>query len=48
VVGGSHVGVEEEFAGISVGPVFGDVKLGFSGIDCGDEVLQGAVLADEF
>lgn len=46
MVGGSDVGVEEELAGIFVGPVFGDGEFGLAGFDGGDEVLEGAILAD--
>jgi hypothetical protein len=46
VVGWSDIGVEEEFAGVGVGPVFWDLKLGLSCLNGFDEFLEGAVLAD--
>jgi hypothetical protein len=40
--------VEEELARVFVRPVFGDGEFGFAGRDGGDEVLERAVLTDEF
>lgn len=48
MVGGPHVGVEEELAGVGEGPVFGNGVFGFAGLGGFDEFLEGAVFADEF
>jgi hypothetical protein len=49
VVGGSHVGLEEEEARIGKGPVVGDGELlGGLGFDVFDDAFEVGVLADEF
>jgi hypothetical protein len=46
MIGGTDVGVEEELASVDIGPIFWDLKLGFSGFDGFDELLESAVFAD--
>jgi len=44
----ADVGVEEELAGIGIGPVFWDLELGLSCLDSLDEFLKSAVFTDKF
>ena len=46
VVGWSDIRVEEELAGVGVGPVFWDLKLSLSCFDGFDEFLECAIFAD--
>jgi hypothetical protein len=48
VVGWSDIRVEEELAGVGVGPVFRDLELGLSCFNGFDEFLEGAVFTDKF
>jgi hypothetical protein len=43
---GPDIRVEEEFAGVSVGPVLWDCELGLSGFYSCDEFFKCAVFAD--
>lgn len=47
VIGWPDVGVEEELAGVGVGPVFWDLELGLSCLDSFNELFEGAVFADQ-
>jgi hypothetical protein len=47
MVGGPYIGVEEEFTGIGIWPVFWDCELGFAGLGGFYEFLEGAVFADK-
>lgn len=46
VVGRSNIRVEEELAGVDVGPVFWDLELGLSCLDSFDKFLKGAVFTN--
>jgi hypothetical protein len=46
VIGWSDIRIEEELAGVSVGPVFWDLKLGLSCLNGFDEFLESTVFAD--
>jgi hypothetical protein len=47
VISGPDIGVEKELTGVDVWPVIRDCELGFSCFDGGDEVLEGAMFADQ-
>jgi hypothetical protein len=48
VGGGTDIGVEEEFSCVGVWPVvWNDEFLFFAGLDCFDELFEGAVFADK-
>jgi hypothetical protein len=48
VVGRFHVGLEEEEARVSVGPVVWDGEFLLVGFDVGDDAFEVLVVADEF
>jgi hypothetical protein len=47
-VGGAHVGLEEEEAGVGEGPVFGKGEFVLAGLDVCDYAFEVIVVADEF
>jgi hypothetical protein len=47
-VGGAHIGLEEERAGVGEGPVFGEGEFVLGGLDMGHYAFEVLVIADEF